>query len=58
MERAACLQGLYYISLKFLIKISLNKGFPSLKRPWKGVCPHAPQNGVPMETYAHFQSLN
>jgi len=34
MERAAHLQGFYYISLKFLIKIPLNKNsYPFPQRP-------------------------
>jgi len=36
MERAALLQGHFYISLKFLMKVPLNKKFiPSLKGPRK-----------------------
>jgi hypothetical protein len=34
MERAACIQGLFYICLKFLIKIPLNKEiYPFSQRP-------------------------
>jgi len=48
MERTAYLQGLFYISLTFLIKISLNKEiFPSLKYPRKGVSLHVPQKWGP-----------
>ena len=44
MERTACLQDLFHISLKFLIKIFLNKTFfPSLKCPRKGAFLHVPQ---------------
>ena len=44
MERAARLQGHFYLSLKFLIKISLNKKFfPSVKRPRKGASLHVSQ---------------
>jgi hypothetical protein len=49
MERTACLQGLFfYIPLKFLIKISLNKEvFPFLKDPRKGVSLYVPQKQGP-----------
>jgi len=44
MERAAYLQGLFYIFLKFIVKISLNKeNFPSPKGSRKGVFLHVPQ---------------
>jgi len=37
METAACLQGLSYISLKFLIKITLNKEiYPFSQRLYEG----------------------
>jgi hypothetical protein len=58
MERAAPLQGLFYISLKFLIKISLNiENFSSLKVTKKGAYFYVPQKRGPMETDPHFQSL-
>jgi len=58
METAAHLPDLFYLSLKFLIKISLNKKFiSSLKEPRKGVSLHVPQNGAPTETDIHFHSL-
>jgi hypothetical protein len=58
MERAAPLQGLFYISLKFPIKISLNiKKIPSLKVSKKGAYLHVPQKRGPMERDPHFQSL-
>jgi len=44
MDRAAGLQGLFYLSLKFLIKISLTKKFlSSLKGPRKGAFLHVSQ---------------
>jgi hypothetical protein len=59
MERDACLQGLFYISLKFLIKIPLNKQIFSLlsKALGKERPSMFPRSEVPMETDAHFQSL-
>jgi hypothetical protein len=36
-----------YISLKFLIKISLNKDFTSVKGPRKGTSLHVPQKRGP-----------
>ena len=48
MEGAARLQGLYYISLKFLIKISqIKKISLSLKDPRKGASLHVPQKRGP-----------
>jgi hypothetical protein len=59
MERAARLQGLFYISLKFLIKIALNKEIIFLLS--KALGEEHPsvfrQNRARMETDAHFQSL-
>jgi hypothetical protein len=54
MGRAAPLQALCYIALKFLIKISLNKEAFSLLSKTPGMLP---KSGTPMETDAHFQSL-
>jgi len=45
--RAACLQGLFYIFLKFHIKIPQNKEIPSVKEPRKGVSLHVPQKRGP-----------
>jgi len=49
----------FYISLKFLIKISLNKEtFPLLSNALGKKRPSMfPKSGAPMETEAHFQSL-
>jgi len=48
MERATCLQGLFYRPLKFLIKIPLNKeSFPFPKGPRKGGFLHVPQKRGP-----------
>jgi len=48
IERTACLHSLFYIPLKFLIKIYLNKeNVPSLKGPRKGVFLHVPQKWGP-----------
>jgi len=49
----------FYMSLEFLGKSSPNKKkfHPSLEGPKKGASPHGPQNGGPIETGAHFQSL-
>jgi hypothetical protein len=49
----------FYISLKFLIKISLNKDIFSFlsKAPRKERPPMFPQSGAPMKTDAHFYSL-
>jgi len=59
MERAALLQGLFYISLKFLFKNSLNKEFVFLlsKTLEKERPSMFPKSGAPAETDAHFQSL-
>ena len=61
METAALLQDLlFYITLKFLTKYSLNKEIlfsPSLKGPRKVASFHIPQIGAPLETDAHLQSL-
>jgi hypothetical protein len=54
-ERAACLQGLFYMSLKFLIKISLNKEiFPFFQGPWKGVSLHVTQQPGPYGNRRQF----
>jgi hypothetical protein len=48
------------MSLKFLIKVLLikkKKFHPSLEDPKKGTSPHVPQNGAPIKTDTHFQSL-
>ena len=47
MERAARLQGLFfYISLKFLVKIPLNKkNYPFSQRPYESVPPFSPKAG-------------
>jgi hypothetical protein len=58
MERAARLQSLFYISLKFLIKIPLNKKFvPSLKGPRKGAFLHVPQKQGPYGNRRPFPEL-
>jgi len=59
METAAHLQGLFYISLKFFIKIFLNEEKFSLLSEALGK-EHSsmfPKSGAPIETNAHFQSL-
>jgi hypothetical protein len=59
MERAAWLQDLYYVSLKFLIKISLNKEHVSLlSKALRAECPSMfPKSEASIEIDAHFQSL-
>jgi len=59
MERAPRLQGIFYISLQFLVKISLSKeNFPLLSKALGKETPSMfPKSGAPKETYAHFQSL-
>jgi hypothetical protein len=56
MERAARLQGLLYTSLKFLIKISLNK--ENFSRLLQALGKERPsmfaKSGAPVETDAHF----
>jgi hypothetical protein len=48
-------KAFFYISLKFLIKISLNKEFfPSLKGLGKKRPSMFPRSGAPMEIEAHF----
>ena len=52
-------KAFFYMSLKFLIKISLNKDIFSFlsKAPGKELPPMFPKSGAPMETDAHFYSL-
>ena len=59
MERAANLQVLFYISLKFLVQkfLQTKKIFPSLKGPRKERPSILPKSGAPLERDAHFQSL-
>jgi hypothetical protein len=50
-------KAFFYISLKFLTKVSLNKVkkfFPSLKGPRKGASSKFPKSGAPIETDIHF----
>jgi hypothetical protein len=48
-EQSCPFTGSFYVSLKFLIKIPLNKEIfsPSLKGPRKGLSLHVPQNQDP-----------
>ena len=59
LERAACLQSLFYISLKFLIKIPLNTEiFPFYQRPYKrSVPPCSPKAGPLWEQTPISRSL-
>jgi len=59
MERVAHFQSLLLHISQIPQKNSPNKKkfHPSLKGPRKGASPHVTQNGGPMETDAHFQSL-
>jgi len=51
LERAACLLGLFYISLKFLIKIPLNTEiFPFYQRPYKRSIPPCSPKAGPLLT--------
>jgi hypothetical protein len=55
IERAACLQDLFYIFLKFLIKISLNKKISLLSKTLGKERPSMfHKSEVPMERDAHF----
>jgi len=52
-------RSFFYISFKFLIKVSLNKEiFHFSQRPQeRSFPPCSPQSGAPMETDAHFYNL-
>ena len=59
METAACLHDIFYISLKFLIKITLNKEilFHLSKALGKERFSMFPKRGAPMERDANFRRL-